>query len=134
MNPVVHFEMPYEDKERMANFYSSAFGWQMQRLGSEMNDYVIATTAEMDEATHFPKKPGSINGGFFPRNEAAKVPSVVIGVEDIRDAMKKVVEAGGKLSQDMTGGEPVMIPGVGWYISFTDTEGNQVSLMQPVGM
>ena len=33
MNPVVHFEMPYENRERMAKFYGSAFGWQTQMLG-----------------------------------------------------------------------------------------------------
>jgi hypothetical protein len=28
MDPVVHFELPAEDRERMAAFYTSAFGWQ----------------------------------------------------------------------------------------------------------
>jgi uncharacterized protein len=28
MNSVVHFEMPYDDRERMAEFYRDAFGWQ----------------------------------------------------------------------------------------------------------
>ena len=36
MDPVVHFEMPFEDRERMAKFYRSAFGWQTQMLGEEM--------------------------------------------------------------------------------------------------
>ena len=26
MNSVVHFEMPYDDRERMAKFYRDAFG------------------------------------------------------------------------------------------------------------
>ena len=30
MNPVVHFEIPYEDSERVCRFYSSVFGWPMQ--------------------------------------------------------------------------------------------------------
>ena len=30
MNPVVHFEMPAEDKNRMADFYTKAFGWKTQ--------------------------------------------------------------------------------------------------------
>ena len=41
MNPVVHFEMPYEDRNRMADFYSKAFGWKPQMLGPEMGDYVV---------------------------------------------------------------------------------------------
>ena len=42
MDPVVHFEMPYEDRERLVDFYSQAFGWQMQKLGQDMGDYVTA--------------------------------------------------------------------------------------------
>ena len=33
MNPVVHFEMPAEDRNRMKEFYAKAFGWQMQHSG-----------------------------------------------------------------------------------------------------
>ena len=45
MNPVVHFEMPFDDKARLTRFYEQAFGWQMQphRRG-DMGDYVLATT------------------------------------------------------------------------------------------
>jgi len=28
MNPVVHFELPYENAERASAFYRAAFGWQ----------------------------------------------------------------------------------------------------------
>ena len=68
MNPVVHFEMPAEDRKRMADFYANVFGWKTQMLGPEMGDYVIATTTESDE-TGRPKKTGAINGGFFPKSE-----------------------------------------------------------------
>ena len=40
--PVVHFEMPYEDPERVATFYAAAFGWESRQLGPEMGDYVLA--------------------------------------------------------------------------------------------
>jgi uncharacterized protein len=32
MNPVVHFEMPYDDPQRVAKFYEQAFGWGMSHL------------------------------------------------------------------------------------------------------
>ena len=32
MDSVVHFEMPYDDRDRMAKFYASAFGWHTQKL------------------------------------------------------------------------------------------------------
>jgi len=127
MNPVVHFEMPFENRERMANFYTSAFGWQTQMLGPEMGNYVLATTTETDETG--PKKPGAINGGFFSKNPdwPGQHPSVVIAVDDIKDAAKKIQDAGGQVL-----GEPMEIPGVGQYVSFTDTEGNRVSMLQPI--
>ena len=122
MNPVVHFEMPATDRERMAKFYTSAFGWKAELLGPEMGDYVMVTTAP--EGT-----PNAINGGFYPKKPdwPAQVPSVVISVDDIRDAMKKVTDAGGNVL-----GEPMEIPGVGQYVSFFDTEGNRVSILQPL--
>ena len=127
MKPVVHFEMPYDDRTRMAKFYEPAFGWQMRMLGEDMGNYVLATTTETDESG--PKKPGAINGGFFPKKPdgPAQYPSVVIAVDDVKESMKKVLEAGGKVI-----GEPMDIPGVGKYVSFGDTEGNRVSMLQPV--
>jgi len=128
MNPVVHFEMPYEDRDRMADFYTQAFGWRTEKFGEEMGNYVTALTAESDENSR-PKQPGSINGGFFPKKPdwPNQYPSVVIAVDDIKQAMSKVSKAKGKVL-----GEPVEIPGVGQYVSFTDTEGNRVSLLQPL--
>jgi uncharacterized protein len=126
INPVVHFEMPFEDRKRMAGFYSKAFGWKTEMLGPDMGDYVVVTTTESDE--NGPKKPGAINGGFFPKKPdwPAQYPSVVIAVNGIKESMKKVTEAGGKVL-----GEPMEIPGVGLYVSFFDTEGNRVSMLQP---
>ena len=126
MNPVVHFEMPYHDADRMAGFYRRAFGWQTRSLGEAMGNYVLATTTESDDRG--PKKPGAINGGFFENKPdwPAQHPSVVIAVDDIAASMQAVRDAGGAVL-----GEPMEIPGVGRYVSFTDPEGNRVSLLQP---
>ena len=129
MDPVVHFEMPFVDRERMAKFYRFAFGWQTEMLGEEMGNYVLATTVETGEKG--PKRPGAINGGFYPKKPdwPAQYPSIVIAVDDIRKAIAKVAEAGGSVL-----GEPMEIPGVGSYVSFMDPEGNRVSMLQPVPM
>ena len=131
MNPVVHFEMPYENRNRMADFYSKAFDWKPRLLGPEMGNYVVVATSENDEKTGRPRNPGVINGGFFARTKDTQFPSVVIAVDDIRQAMKKVLEAGGKVLGGQKTGEPDAIPGVGLYVSFLDTEGNRVSMLQP---
>ena len=126
-NPVVHFEMPYEDHQRLMKFYSKAFGWELEKLDSQMGDYVTAATTETDN-NRMVKTPGTINGGFFPKKTdwPAQYPSVVISVNNIKDAMKKVSDAGGKVL-----GDPMDIPGIGKYVSFTDSEGNRVSILQP---
>src|SRR5204863_8699872 len=67
MNPVVHFEMPAEDRNRMAKFYTKAFGWQTEMLGPEMNEYVLVTTTEPGENGR-PKDPGANNGGFYKKS------------------------------------------------------------------
>jgi uncharacterized protein len=127
MNPVVHFEMPFDDRKRIAKFYESAFGWQTRMLGEDMGHYVLATTTETTESG--PKRPGAINGGFYPRKPEwpAQHPSVVIAVDDIKQSMQKVIDAGDKVI-----GEPMDIPGVGQYVSFFDTEGNRLSMLQPI--
>ena len=126
MCPVVHFEMPAEDRSRMAKFYEKAFGWKTQMFGPEMGDYVLVTTAEKDVKPDAPR--GAINGGFFPKKPdwPAQHPSIVIGVDDIAAAMRRVADGGGKVL-----GEPMDIPGVGRYVAFFDTEGNRASLLQP---
>src|SRR5215208_7206416 len=98
MDPVVHFEMAYENRDRLVEFYSSAFGWHMSKLGEEMGEYVLAGTTETDEKGMV-KQPGAINGGFFPHKpeEPAQCPSVVIAVKDLKDAIKNVTDAGGKV-------------------------------------
>ena len=127
MDSVVHFEMPYENRERMAKFYQAAFGWQTQMLGEDMGNYVIATTTDTTEAG--PTKPGAINGGFYGKKPdyPMQYPSVVIAVDDVKRSAAKVTAAGGKML-----GEPMEIPGVGRYVSFVDSEGNRVSMLQPL--
>jgi predicted enzyme related to lactoylglutathione lyase len=126
MNPVVHFELPFEDRDRMARFYENAFGWELQKLGEEMGNYVLATTAKSDVRQGAPA--GAINGGFFPKKPdwPAQYPSIVIGVDSIVDAIARVGQAGGEVL-----GDPMAIPGIGKYVSFYDTEGNRISMLEP---
>jgi predicted enzyme related to lactoylglutathione lyase len=127
MNSVVHFEFPAENRQRIARFYENVFGWKTQMLGPEMNDYVLAYSTEVDENSR-PKTPGAINGGFFKKSadKPAQYPSVVIATDDINKAMHDVTDAGGQVL-----GQPMQIPGYGLYVSFFDTEGNRVAMMQP---
>jgi uncharacterized protein len=128
MNPVVHFELPANDRKRMAEFYTSVFGWEAQMLGEEMGNYVTVATTETDE-NRMVKTPGAINGGLYPRTPemGAVYPSLVIAVDDIHESSRNLAAAGGKIL-----GAPTEIPGIGLYVSFEDTEGNRLSLLQPL--
>ena len=130
MNPVVHFELPADNKMRMTDFYSTAFGWKTEQLGPEMGEYVLVTTSEVGE-DHFPKQRGTINGGIYQKTDdpVLNYPSVVISVDDINESIQKLKKAGGKVL-----GEPMPIPGIGSFVSFIDTEGNRLSILQPLPM
>ncbi len=125
-NPVVHFEMPYENADRVAAFYKKAFGWKMDKTGPEYGGYVTAHTAETDE-NRMVKTPGTINGGFYDKKaqHVSPMPSVVISVDDIQAAMKAVTDAGGSVVS-----QPEEIPQIGLWAVFTDPEGNRVSILQ----
>jgi uncharacterized protein len=125
MDPVIHFEMPAEDSERVRKFYEGAFGWHTTPLGPEAGNFVLAFTIETDEKTRMPKKRGAINGGFYKKTEPDQHVKLTILVEDIQEAMKKIEAAGGKVL-----GEPFELPGVGLFVSFIDTEGNLATINQ----
>jgi predicted enzyme related to lactoylglutathione lyase len=97
-------------------------------MGEEMGGYVLANTTASDPQTGRPTTPGAINGGFYQKTDdpVSHAPSVVISVDNLNDHIKKVTAAGGKII-----GEPQMIPGVGMWVSFYDTENNRVSMLQP---
>ena len=122
MDKVVHFEIPFEDKQRAMKFYTDSFGWQLMDM-PQMN-YVMASTVAVDDK-HMPKEPGAINGGLFQRPKEAPNPTLYVGVSSVDAAIKKVQAAGGKVVTPKT-----PIPGMGAYARITDTEGNVLGLFE----
>ncbi len=96
MDPVVHFEMPSKDRERVRKFYTEVFGWQMTQLGDEMGNYILANTSPVDENMMHLNK-GAINGGFFDYKDdnLNNAPHLVIQVEDLGESIEKVTKSGG---------------------------------------
>ena len=127
MNPVVHFEMPAKDKKRVSAFYTKAFGWNMQQMGQDMGNYTVAQTTETDQ-NGMVKTPGNINGGFFDYKDedGFTQPHLVISVDNLEESMEAVKTNGGTII-----GAPMDIPTIGKYVSFKDTEGNRVGILQP---
>ncbi|MDH3606749.1 MAG: VOC family protein [Acidimicrobiia bacterium] len=111
----VHFELPVDDHERAAEFYKTVFAWDIQQW--EGAPYWLVTTGPDSEA--------GINGALGPRSDDLPVPVFVIGVEDIDASMASAEAAGATMVTPK-----IPIPGVGYSIYFTDTEGNRVGLFQ----
>jgi uncharacterized protein len=119
MDKVVHFEIPYDNKNRASKFYSEIFGWQLLDI-PEM-EYTLIHSAETDENNMVIEK-GAINGGLFQRNDSAKQPIVVIGVKSIDETIKRILSAGGKIVTPKQA-----IPN-GSYARVEDCEGNVIGL------
>jgi uncharacterized protein len=126
MRKVVHFEIPADDIDRAKDFYGSIFGWQLQTMDmGEGQQYTIAMTTPIDEASQIPTEPGAINGGMFIRSEETPTPVITIDVEDIEQALKEIEAAGGSTVTPRTA-----IPGMGAFGYFKDSEGNLMGLWE----
>ncbi len=102
MDRVVHFEIPFDNKERAEKFYKQIFGWEMSNV-SEM-DYTFVNTVPVD-GNQTPTEPGAINGGLTARNTPGETPVVVVSVSSIDDYIKRIEDNGGEASssQDHSG-------------------------------
>lgn len=125
MNGVVHFEIPAADPDKLCEFYTQLFGWQINKM--EMGDgsaYYMASTVETGE-DGMPSTPGAINGGIYARSSEAERPINYVDVPDIDAFIKKAEGLGAKVLA------PKMpIPGMGWSAQMIDPQGNPYGLYQ----
>ncbi len=118
---VVHFEIPYDDQERVSRFYSEVFGWKLQALPDM--DYVLVTTGPSDEGP--PSEPGFVNGGMLQRGLPVGSPVVVLEVEDIEQTLDDVERLGGT-----TVASKQAVGDMGFSAYVKDSEGNLTGLWQ----
>lgn len=124
MKPVVHFEIPVDERERAVKFYSSVFEWSIQEMPFQDDVYTFAITTPVDEHNMYEEK-GAINGGLFKRDKDLQNPVITIGVPSIDEFVKKIEAAGGKII--VPKGE---VPDMGYYAYFRDTEGNIMGMWE----
>jgi uncharacterized protein len=109
---LVHFEVQAEDSDRAAAFYRDVFGWDFQDVGMPGMEYRMVRTGE------------SQGGGLYQSDDRTGHLTVYFDTDDIDATIAKVRESGGEA------GDKQPIPGVGWFASAKDTEGNAFSLFQ----
>ena len=119
---IVHFEIPADDVEKIRKFYSSLFGWKIERMPGPMEYWGIATVPVNDKG--MPERPG-VNGGMMKRQNPERKPVNYIAVESVDEYVKKIEALGGRIIV------PKMeVPGIGWWALALDPEGNQFAILQ----
>lgn len=120
---VVHFEVPFDDRQRAMSFYQKVFGWQLEEM-PEL-DYVGVLTGPAGDDGR-PAEPGFIGGGMTSRGAQNSAVVITIDSDDIDETLAQVTEHGGTVVQPR---QPV--GDLGFTAYFADSEGNVVGLWQP---
>ncbi len=111
-----HIEIPADDLDRARRFYSGAFGWNIDAMGG-FNDYLVYRTT----GDH------PVGGGIGRRNVNVALTIVnYVEVDSIEASLTRIRELGGGVS-----GDRQEVPGMGWWIGVTDSEGNAFALFEP---
>jgi uncharacterized protein len=108
---IVHIEIPADDTAKGRAFWGGLFGWEFQAFpaGSE---YHMARTGEQSGAAVTNMEPGKRGTRAY------------FDVDDIKAGAARVRELGGKTD------EPMPVPSMGWFVTCTDTQGNEFGLWQ----
>jgi len=114
---IVHFEIPANDPEKVAGFYRSLFGWQIEKTPGEGVEYwLIQTVAEGEHG---------VNGGIVRRQNPHQPPLNYIGVESVDEYAAKAAALGATLVMPKQA-----VPGMGFFAVLLDPEGNPVALWE----
>ncbi len=127
MNPVTWFSIPAEDTEGAKRFYNQAFGWDIQPETKEDDDrysFNVALTSPNNDEEFNPTKPSIINGCIIKKSIGITGPIVLIEVDDLDVAARKIKEAGGMVVSEKIPMKTLN----GAFILAQDPEGNMLEV------
>jgi predicted enzyme related to lactoylglutathione lyase len=110
---MVHLEIPAGDTGKAREFWSGLFGWQWQEFEGSPTEYHMTQFSETTGGAIFEPDPPEKRG-----------PRVYFDVDDIQAAHARVRELGGEAD------DALPVPGMGWFATCRDTEGNDFGLWQ----
>ena len=121
-NPVMHFEIIGQDGERLRNYYSELFGWEIN-ADNPMNYGIVEREGNLS-----PEGIGIGGGvGTGPEGYDGHL-TFYVGVDDVEAALAKAERLGGTRVMG-----PNQVPGGGIEIGmFNDPEGHMVGLVRPL--
>ena len=111
--PVVHWEFWSKNPDKISEFYSKVFDWQIQHI-PELDYRMVSTGGE-----------GGIDGGIMKPQDGPWPGNMAfyIDVEDLAAARRKIVEAGGKIIV-----EQMEVPNMGAFCLFEDPDGRVLGI------
>ena len=115
MPRVVHFDIGIKHVERASKFYREVFGWGVTKWEGPMDYWLLKTGDE--------SKPG-IDGAMSTEGPVGTMNT--IGVSSVDEYMEKITSNGGTMVS-----EKIALPGVGYWASFKDPDGNVWGIIEP---
>ncbi|PUB16725.1 VOC family protein [Paenisporosarcina sp. OV554] len=107
MNRVTHFELQVANPQKAIEFYTSVFGWKIEKFGE--HDYWFVMTGEDGNG---------VNGGIMPSPDAQPRTFNTVEVDNVDDSLAKISEHGGEMVVPKAA-----IPGMGYVAYCKDPEG-----------
>ncbi len=108
---MVHIEIPADDTGAAQEFWGSLFGWQFEAFPGPF-EYHMTRVSEQQ-------------GAAITNMESGKRGTrAYFDVDDVNAGAARVKELGGEAD------EPRPVPGMGWFATCKDIEGNEFGLWQ----
>ena len=106
-----HFEIPADDTAKARQFWGSLFDWQFEAMPGPF-EYHMTRISDQTGVAITNMEPGKrgIRTYFY--------------VDDINAGAARVKDLGGEAN------DPAPVPGMGWFATCSDTEGNEFGLWQ----
>jgi predicted enzyme related to lactoylglutathione lyase len=117
MPKFVHIDIAADDPERATRFYGNVFGWNIRKLEGPIPYWLVSTSDD----------PAAVGAGIAKRGEAWQSATPTIEVPSADDYAARIEKEGGTIVVPK-----VLIPGVGYLVTFRDTENNVFAILEPV--
>jgi uncharacterized protein len=122
-NSVAHFEIPGDDPEQLAQFYSRLFDWKIEKVPGDWDYWMVYTVPTGENG--MPSEPGGINGGLYKRQAPEQKPLNYVSVPNVDEYVGKAAELGATVAMGKT-----PVPGMGWFAQLLDPDGNMFAVWQ----
>ncbi len=113
---IIHFEINADDPLRAKGFYKKIFNWTIEKWDGPIEYWNIVAGEEDEEG---------INGGIQRREAPNDQIFNYIKVSSVDEYKKRIEENGGTIVTPK-----IIVPGVGYFYMFKDTEGNKLGIIQ----